>query len=355
MRRAFIFTMAYNAEKTIARTIESVLNQTYKDFDYIILDNGSTDSTNEIIMSYAKNDDRVYLSSISVNNILNGKTFFGLLCRCSSSEYTARIDADDMMHSDFLETMIDYADKYNLDTTACGYNKIDSDTGALISVKESSTNYVIEGENFQDEFINYRGFTVFQWAKLYRVDLLKRYCTQPGIMSDNSPYKQATDSTRLLDIIDISERFGVIGKPMIDYYINKNSLSFNLPVDIFDSYLALYERTCDFIESRGEISVQNRNFLYCIYLSLLDELIELVINNKAMSEVEKYNVLNGVLVHTYTFNTFSYTAETGFQRLEEREIWLEKLTIKTKEFSNKYLPALQLIPLIEKLSQMIPG
>ncbi|MEQ8217973.1 MAG: glycosyltransferase family 2 protein [Arenibacter sp.] len=49
-----IITVAFNSEKTIERTIKSVLNQTYKNYEYIIIDGGSTDKTNEIISKYKK-------------------------------------------------------------------------------------------------------------------------------------------------------------------------------------------------------------------------------------------------------------------------------------------------------------
>ena len=50
---------AYNEEKNVGRAIESVLNQTHKNFELHVLDNGSTDNTFDIIMEYAKRDKRV--------------------------------------------------------------------------------------------------------------------------------------------------------------------------------------------------------------------------------------------------------------------------------------------------------
>ena len=48
-----IITVCFNSEKTIKKTIESVLKQDYKDFDFLIIDDGSTDKSKEIIMSYS--------------------------------------------------------------------------------------------------------------------------------------------------------------------------------------------------------------------------------------------------------------------------------------------------------------
>ena len=57
--KVIIFTMAYNAQETIGRTITSILNQTFGNFEYYILDNASTDNTEEVIFDYGKKDERI--------------------------------------------------------------------------------------------------------------------------------------------------------------------------------------------------------------------------------------------------------------------------------------------------------
>ena len=55
----YIYTCAYNAKKTLRTAVNSILNQTYTDFIYYILDNGSIDYTKKIIEEYANQDERV--------------------------------------------------------------------------------------------------------------------------------------------------------------------------------------------------------------------------------------------------------------------------------------------------------
>ena len=62
-------TMAYNAERTIARTIESVLSQTYERFEYYIIDNGSKDNTFSIMSDYARTDNRIHLLKNNINSV----------------------------------------------------------------------------------------------------------------------------------------------------------------------------------------------------------------------------------------------------------------------------------------------
>ncbi len=68
-----VLTASYNYEKYISQTIESVLNQTYTDFEYIIFDDGSTDNSVNIIKEYAKKDKRIkfYTHENNSNKNLN--------------------------------------------------------------------------------------------------------------------------------------------------------------------------------------------------------------------------------------------------------------------------------------------
>ena len=93
--KVIIFTMAYNAQNTIGRTIESILNQTYSYFQYFILDNASTDNTGKIIEEYNQKDDRIVTIRINKNDPLNGGTFFHTLTHATDGDYIVWCDADD--------------------------------------------------------------------------------------------------------------------------------------------------------------------------------------------------------------------------------------------------------------------
>ena len=97
---------AYNAEKYVALAIESILNQTFSDFEFIIINDASTDRTWEIIQEYAKKDDRV----VAIKNETNLKTSkalnVGLLI--AKGKYVVRMDADDWSYPDRLEKQCEF-------------------------------------------------------------------------------------------------------------------------------------------------------------------------------------------------------------------------------------------------------
>lgn len=112
MNTISVVMSAYNVEKWISASIESVLMQTFSDFELIIVDDGSTDNTRSIIQSY--NDKRIKL-------IINSHDFISSLNKgldASKGKFIARMDADDIMHIDRLA--IEYAImKENPQLTTC--------------------------------------------------------------------------------------------------------------------------------------------------------------------------------------------------------------------------------------------
>ncbi|MFA5770905.1 MAG: glycosyltransferase family A protein [Patescibacteria group bacterium] len=91
---------AYNAEKYISEAIESILNQTFKDFEFIIIDDCSTDKTWEAIEDYAKKDSRIIALRNEVNLKMSRALNRGLAL--ANGKYIARMDADDWSYPNRL-------------------------------------------------------------------------------------------------------------------------------------------------------------------------------------------------------------------------------------------------------------
>lgn len=107
-----IIMPVYNAEKTLGRTIQSVLQQTIKDFEFIIVDDGSCDESYKIISQYAQEDSRVRM--IYQDNAGPGIARNKGISQ-SEGDYIAFIDADDYWENDFLETIIRCSDDKKAD------------------------------------------------------------------------------------------------------------------------------------------------------------------------------------------------------------------------------------------------
>ena len=113
MSKISIVMPVYNAEKYVSEAIESVLQQSFEDFEFIIVDDGSTDKTLSIIHSYK--DKRINLIQNS-HNFINSLNI-GL--NAATSKYIARMDADDRMHIDRLKIQYNRLEE-SPQITVCG-------------------------------------------------------------------------------------------------------------------------------------------------------------------------------------------------------------------------------------------
>lgn len=121
MIKVSVIMPTYNSEKTIKKSIESVLNQTYRNLEIIIINDGSTDSTEKIIKEYSKIDSRIiyiYQENGGVSSARNT----GL--NRTTGEYIAFIDADDLYDENMVEILVNYAKDYDSDIVSCSYIKI---------------------------------------------------------------------------------------------------------------------------------------------------------------------------------------------------------------------------------------
>ncbi|MCK4858670.1 MAG: glycosyltransferase family 2 protein, partial [candidate division Zixibacteria bacterium] len=109
-KRISVIMPAYNAEKHIADAIESVLGQTYPDFELLVVCDVSTDSTEDIIKAYAARDDRVrLLYNVHLKGV-GGALNTGL--ENASGKYIARVDADDINRPYRFEKQFEFLDRH---------------------------------------------------------------------------------------------------------------------------------------------------------------------------------------------------------------------------------------------------
>lgn len=108
-----VLTTVYNGEGFLEDTIKSVLNQTFKDFEYVIIDDGSTDNTRKIIKKFEKKDPRVkyyhYGKNKGYENLHNVINFGLKKCR---GKYIARLDADDLCYKNRLKIQYAYLEEH---------------------------------------------------------------------------------------------------------------------------------------------------------------------------------------------------------------------------------------------------
>lgn len=118
-----IIVPAYNSECYIGRTIESVISQTYKFWEMIIVDDCSLDKTAEVILSYSLKDKRIKYKKLEVNS--GAAVARNVAMSMATGQYIAFLDSDDVWLPDKLLTQIRFMQENNYKFTCTDYEQID--------------------------------------------------------------------------------------------------------------------------------------------------------------------------------------------------------------------------------------
>ena len=118
-----IITPSFNSQRFISETIESIINQTYTNWELLITDDFSTDNTIEIVESYSKNDSRIKLFKLKKN--LGAGLARNFSINKSQGRYIAFCDSDDQWKTNKLEVQMKFMKENNLVFSFTDYNSID--------------------------------------------------------------------------------------------------------------------------------------------------------------------------------------------------------------------------------------
>lgn len=137
-KKVSVIMATYNCEDTVKESIDSILCQTYDNWEFIICDDGSSDNTFEILKEFEKK----YPKKIKViKNEKNSKLPYSLnhCLQYASGEYIARMDADDMSHEERLSEQVDFLDTHN-EIDAVGTGMICFDGEKITGVRKPQKN-----------------------------------------------------------------------------------------------------------------------------------------------------------------------------------------------------------------------
>jgi glycosyltransferase involved in cell wall biosynthesis len=140
-----VLMTCYNTERYVAETIESILNQTFTDFEFVIVNDGSTDRSPEIIERYATRDGRIRVLS-GPNSGIVGAACKGMAV--ARGEFIARIDSDDVALPTRLEKQVEYL-RENPDCVAVGSRTLITDPEGEVICEwgKLTTHQDIDNEN----------------------------------------------------------------------------------------------------------------------------------------------------------------------------------------------------------------
>lgn len=156
---------AYNVEKYLERCLNSVIRQTYRNIEILLIDDGSTDQTSAICDRYADLDGRITVLHKDNSGQADCRN---IAFQASSGEMICYVDSDDFIAEDYLEYLYLLLMKYGGDISMCGYRKF-SDKRAIGAEGSDDGSHVqtMTGEGALESLLYQREVMTSPWAKLF--------------------------------------------------------------------------------------------------------------------------------------------------------------------------------------------
>lgn len=166
----------YNVENYLDRCIESIVNQTYKDLEIILVDDGSPDNCPQICDSWAEKDNRIKVVH-KENGGLSDARNAGMLH--VTGEIVSFIDSDDWIESNMFEKMLTQMEQDNSDIVSCGVKWVE-ENGKLLRNDTVEQNEILDTHSAMSELINDGKLKQHVWNKIYKTELIKAIPFEKG-------------------------------------------------------------------------------------------------------------------------------------------------------------------------------
>lgn len=275
----------YNSDKYIGECLDSILNQSYRNLDIIIIDDGSSDKSFKICSRYQENDYRIKLFTQTNSGVSNARNK-GILE--AQGKYIVFVDADDVLEKNYIEDMYNIICMEKDILVICDFKIWNMDTNKIIfNVDTKENSLLLTMKDFlKDYWNNYkRGYINAPWNKMYNVDIIK-----------NNSIEFPHDITMGEDVVFNMNYFHHCKYVFImhKYLYNYRNHSMQCSKKIFKNHFVMLKKIFDTIENEFQNYglMNNYTFLkvhYEAYFNEIKQSIIYLIRDKSTSLSKKKN------------------------------------------------------------------
>lgn len=297
-----VIMLTYNREVLVSRAIECILNQTYQDFEFLIVDNGSTDRSGQIADTYAGKDHRIRVIHRERGNIGAGRNT-GL--DAAKGEYLTFIDDDDWTEPDFLEFLLNLLEETKADVAICGAADRIFDEKQIMTPEEA----LIE----------------LMWRKKYNMAFPTKLFRRELMETLRFPEDGAYDDIALMyKLLAGAKRVAYHGLPKYTFYRhpgNNSAWTTNhslLTPETLEEYLSAYRTRTEWLSEKFPDCAQTwRYFEWSFMISMVEKISRLKLHD---CEAIQKRLIQELRAHREEFLTCP-------EILEFEKMWMDNLLI----------------------------
>ena len=258
MPQISVIVPVYKVEQYLHRCVDSILKQTFTDFELILVDDGSPDNCPAICDEYALQDTRVHVIH-QENGGLSAARNAGIdwAFANSDSEWLTFIDSDDWVHLEMLERLLDAVTVVDAAVGICGYAETE---GEELAAPENS--FIVSEWKPEEFYVQHVVNSTVAWGKLYKKDCfsLVRYPVGKIHEDEFTTYK----------ILFAEKKVAVIPAQMYFYFQNQNSIMHNLSMKEKMAGIEACELQISYFQQYNFLKAENYKILgYLMNLKVL--------------------------------------------------------------------------------------
>lgn len=211
-----IIIPVYNAEKTIERCLCSIRNQTYKNFEALMVNDGSTDHSIQVLNRFAEADPRFILIDKSGSGVSDSRN---IAMECACGRYFQFVDADDWIPADSVQKLVEAALSCEADMVICDYRRV---INHMIATKGHID---VSGPITKKKYAEYmmkapaNYYYGVMWNKFYRADLIRAHHIKCPL-----ELQWCEDFQFNLEFLQYADIIYVLQEPLYYYVKTKGSL-----------------------------------------------------------------------------------------------------------------------------------
>lgn len=264
-----IIVPVYKVENYLDKCVESILNQTVKDFELILVDDGSPDNCPKICDEYLLKDSRVKVIH-KENGGLSDARNAGI--KEAKGDWLSFIDSDDFIAPDMIETLLSNAENENADIAVC--DAVLFKDGEKPAFTDSTKKTVMDSTEAQGKMINERLFVVNTWNKIYKKSLFDDITFPKG--------KLYEDLATTYKLLDKSKKVVYINGKKYAYLQRATSIMGQTGYKMKADKVEIVAEMIDYYKNNGKID----NFFHGIMDYLLNDIYKMASKGNLVSSIE---------------------------------------------------------------------
>lgn len=282
-----VIVPVYNTALYLPKCLDSILNQTFGDFELLVVNDGSKDNSQQIIDQYVEKDERI-VSIIKENGGLSDARNVGI--DQAKGEYIAFIDSDDYIDSKMFEKMMDLAQKHQSEIVFCDLVKVDENGKEFRDLPQSPQ--LPEKIILNDDLTIFGEMSCFACNKLFKRSLFEKHRFQKGIHFEDIELipKLVLDSTII----------SKINQPFYKYFERQDSITKTHTRKGLDMFIAVENVTAYFKQSayQNQLNELKRFQIiqsYYSYLAYVAYVKDKVLKDEMIKKLELFIKSNQIL------------------------------------------------------------